>query len=68
MVRPNLDRECPDDYSLCDPATAKSVDNMVCLQTVGESLTLEERCPILDLVILKRFETSDAVYDDWVSI
>ena len=51
-----MDGECPDDYSLCDPTTTdKSVDNMVCLQTVGEILTLEERCPILDLVILNKF-------------
>lgn len=69
MVRPNMDGECPEGYSLCDPTTTnKSVDNMVCLQTVGEILAFEERCPILDLVIFKKFETNDAIYDDWVSI
>ena len=63
-----MDGECPEDYSLCDPTTTKSVDNMVCMKTVGEILTVDERCPILDLVIFKKYETKDAIYDDWVSI
>ena len=60
VVRPNLDGQCPESYAACDPTA--SPDNIYCLIEQDPSgRPLEERCPIVDIAIVRSED-----YPNWV--
>ena len=54
-TRPNLNGECPSGYLACNQESR--ADNISCVEEddpTGEGRTLEQRCPIVDLQIIKK--------------
>ena len=61
-IRPNLNGECPSGWLACNPDSQP--DNIICMEEQDPSLgrTLEERCPIVELMIAKKSD-----YPNWRS-
>ena len=54
-VRPNVNGECPSGYLACNQES--KADNIYCVEEddpTGKGRSLEQRCPIVDLQIVRK--------------
>lgn len=67
QVRPDLGGRCPTGFLPCN-ADAMQVDNVVCVQEsdpASRGRSINDRCPILDLVLRDKAKQLDEAYFGW---